>query len=202
MWMVSILISNSSSHLTKPLGTVPSTMTTIGISHFLIFYIFLVFQKGFKYLSIFSFRLYFKIQENLLFLLFVAFSHHCLLVVFHTSLSDGKSPPVTRTLLSILANLGNSVVWMVLMTFYQPIYYYYYYYLTLLRNFHTRFMIVQSTITLYLFGGWVTASLCKVSRTLLRILADLNHTVVWMVLILISNSSSHLTKPLGTVPST
>ena len=34
-------------------------------------------------------------------------------MVFHWSLSDGKSPQVSRTLLSILAVLNNAVVWMV-----------------------------------------------------------------------------------------
>ncbi len=35
-------------------------------------------------------------------------------MVFHWSLSDSKSPQVSRTLLSILADLNNAVVWMVL----------------------------------------------------------------------------------------
>ena len=34
-------------------------------------------------------------------------------MVFHRSLSDSKSPQVSRTLLSILAVLNNAVVWMV-----------------------------------------------------------------------------------------
>ena len=34
-------------------------------------------------------------------------------MVFHLSLSDSKSPQVSRTLLSILAVLNNAVVWMV-----------------------------------------------------------------------------------------
>ena len=34
-------------------------------------------------------------------------------MVFHWSLSDSKSPQVSRTLLSILAILNNAVVWMV-----------------------------------------------------------------------------------------
>ena len=41
------------------------------------------------------------------------FSHLCQLVVVHWSLSDSKSPQVSRTLLSILAVLNNAVVWMV-----------------------------------------------------------------------------------------
>ena len=34
-------------------------------------------------------------------------------MVFHCSLSDSKSPQVSRTLLSILADLNNATVWMV-----------------------------------------------------------------------------------------
>ena len=34
-------------------------------------------------------------------------------MVFHWSLSDSKSPQVSRTLLSILADLNNAVVWIV-----------------------------------------------------------------------------------------
>ena len=34
-------------------------------------------------------------------------------MVFHWSLSDNNSPQVSRTLLSILANLNNAVIWMV-----------------------------------------------------------------------------------------
>ena len=41
------------------------------------------------------------------------FSHQRYLMVFHGSLSDSKSPQVSRTLLSILAVLNNAVVWMV-----------------------------------------------------------------------------------------
>ena len=40
--------------------------------------------------------------------------YYCLLIrVFHWSLSDSKSPQVSRTLLSILAVFNNAVVWMV-----------------------------------------------------------------------------------------
>ena len=44
----------------------------------------------------------------------------------------------------------------------------------------------------------------QVFRTLLSILANLNNSVVWMILVcpLISNSSSTLSKPLGSIPST
>ena len=41
------------------------------------------------------------------------FLHLRELMVFHWSLSDSKSPQFSRTLLSILADLNNAVVWMV-----------------------------------------------------------------------------------------
>ena len=41
------------------------------------------------------------------------FSLRYQLAIFHWSLNDSKSPLVSRTLLSILANLNNIVVWMV-----------------------------------------------------------------------------------------
>ena len=44
---------------------------------------------------------------------FRVFSHQRRLMVFHWSLSDSKSPQVSRTLLRILAVLNNAVVWMV-----------------------------------------------------------------------------------------
>ena len=46
-------------------------------------------------------------------ILLKSFSHQRHLMVFHWSLSDSKSPQVSRTLLSILAVLNNVVVWMV-----------------------------------------------------------------------------------------
>ena len=51
----------------------------------------------------------------LLLLLFTPweFFHSCYLMVFHWSLSDSKSPLVSKTLLSILAVPSNAVVWMV-----------------------------------------------------------------------------------------
>ena len=42
-----------------------------------------------------------------------SFSHQLLLMVFHWSLIDCKSPQASRTLLSILAVLNSAVVWMV-----------------------------------------------------------------------------------------
>ena len=50
---------------------------------------------------------------NLLFSSFETFSHQHQLMVFHWSLRDNKTPKVSKTLLSILADLNNAVVWMV-----------------------------------------------------------------------------------------
>ena len=47
------------------------------------------------------------------YLLFESFSHQLTLMVFHWSLSDNKSPQVSRTLLNILAIFNNVVVWFV-----------------------------------------------------------------------------------------
>ena len=49
----------------------------------------------------------------LLLLLLQSFSHQRYLVVFHWSLSDNKSPKISRIFLGILAVLNNAVVWMV-----------------------------------------------------------------------------------------
>ena len=46
-------------------------------------------------------------------LFFASFSRQRLLMVFHWSLKDIKSPQVSRTLFSILIDLNNAVVWMV-----------------------------------------------------------------------------------------
>ena len=43
----------------------------------------------------------------------LSFSHQHLLMVFHWSLSDSKSPQVSRTRLRILAVLSNAVIWIV-----------------------------------------------------------------------------------------
>ena len=49
----------------------------------------------------------------LLFFSFESFSHQRSLVVFHWNLRDSKSSQVSRTLLGILADLNNAIVWMV-----------------------------------------------------------------------------------------
>ena len=52
-------------------------------------------------------------QRIIIILLLQIFLHQLTLVVFHWTLSDCKSPLVSRTLLSILANLNIAVFWMV-----------------------------------------------------------------------------------------
>ena len=52
-------------------------------------------------------------QHKPLFYSFESFSHQHYLMVFHWSLNDIKSLQDSKTLLSILADVNNSVVWMV-----------------------------------------------------------------------------------------
>ena len=105
-------------------------------------------------------------------------------MVFHWSLSDSKFPQVSRTHLSILADL----------------YYYknYNYYFSFKRVFHT------SVSWSFFTGGWVTVSRTQVSKTLLNTQPALNNTVIWMVStrLLISKSSFPCINPLVTFPST
>ena len=142
---------------------------------------------------------------------------------FHRSLSENKSPPITRTLLSILADLNNAVVWMVsshpiskalspftnsLMTI--P---------TALITFGIIITIIIIIIIIIIISllvnnlhlhqlvvfHWVLSD-CKstlATRTLLTILTDLNKALVGMisVLPLISYSSSPFSKPLGSFQS-
>ena len=49
----------------------------------------------------------------LLFKSFESFSHQHRLIFFHWSLRDSKFPQVSRTLLNILADLNNAVIWMI-----------------------------------------------------------------------------------------
>ena len=78
------------------------------------YYAFCISFHLFIFCAISSCRLFL-----LLFLIFMiifcfeSFSHHRLLMAFHLSLRDNKSPQVSRTLLSILADLNNAVIWRV-----------------------------------------------------------------------------------------
>ena len=97
VWMVFTrpVISKSSSPCTNPLVTIPWAPITISIIITFMFHSFFISLIIFFYL------------------LLESFSHQYELMVFHWSLSDSKSPQVSRTLLSILAVLNNAVVWMV-----------------------------------------------------------------------------------------
>ena len=97
VWMVSTRppTSKSSSPFSNPLVTVPNAPITIGIIVTCMFHSFFQFPS--------------KVEVLILCYIFSSFSHQCLLMVSHWSLSYCKSPQVSRTLLSILADLNNAV---------------------------------------------------------------------------------------------
>ena len=121
--------------------TVPREPITIGKTVTFMFHCFFNSLVRFRYLSLFSFSFNFTlwsvgtakstILQVLSFLLIITrsgrlaeyYSYHCLfflrafphqrkLMVSNWSLSDSKSPQVSRTLLSILTDLNNAVVGM------------------------------------------------------------------------------------------
>ena len=119
-------------------------------------------------------------------------------MVFHWNLNDNNSPKVSRTLLSILADLINAVVWIVSTRSFiskssSPCINYHYYY----------YLLHESFSQLIVFHWSLSNSKSpKVSRTLLSILAILNNVVVWMVSTRprTFKSSSPFNNPLVTVP--
>ena len=147
-------------------------------------------------------------------------------MVFLWSLSDSKSPQVSRTLLSILAVFNNAVVWMVstrpptskssrplnnpsvtvpkapiTIFAYHMINSFYYYYHCYYYYFTLLRVFHTSVSRWFLIGVWVTASLIKSPE--LSIPDDLNNALVWIVSTLppFSNFSSPFTNFLVTVPS-
>ena len=67
---------------------------------------------------------------------------------------------------------------------------------------HIMKIIVLLFNSLIVFHGSLSDKSPQVTRTLLYILSDLNNAVVWMVwILLISNSSSLFSIPLGNLPS-
>ena len=95
---------------------------------------------------------------NIIISFLVRFSCQHLLVVFHRSLGDSKSPPVSRTLLSIIANLHDAVVCMILIL--PLIVNYFCLFSKLLGTFQITLTIVGITITFtfrcfYQFSGRV-----------------------------------------------
>ena len=69
-----------------------------------------IFYHYYYYYSLLSLFIFIIIIISLL----GSFSHQCQLIVFHWSVSDGLSPRLSRTLLSILANINNVAVLMIL----------------------------------------------------------------------------------------
>ena len=102
-------------------------------------------------------------------------------MIFHWSLSDSKFPQVSRTLLSILADVNNAVVWTV----------------------SSHPVISKSSSRKLVVFPWSLndSKSAQVSRTLLSILANLNNAVVWIVCIrpVIFKSSSPFNNPSVTV---
>ena len=97
--------SHSFSFILSSTGTAKSTILQVP------FFLLIIIRSG---LFAEMMCVYVKVPYYLYhYLLFEIFSHHCKPMVFHWSLSDSKSPQVSRTLLSILAVLNNIVVWMV-----------------------------------------------------------------------------------------
>ena len=133
------LISKSFSSFISPLVTVPSAPITIGITVTFMFhsfsskakvliFLFAFFQfypvvslNGKVYYSAGSFFFFLlltltrsgRMAEIKWYLLLIrVFLHQRKLMVFHWSLSESKSPQVSKTLLSILAVFNNAIVWM------------------------------------------------------------------------------------------
>ena len=125
VWIVStrLLTSKSSRPFNNPLVTVPNAPITIGAIVTFMFHSFFNSLARSRYLSFFSLSFRFILWSagtakstilQILFLLLIIMRSGLLAgIVFHWSLSDSKSPEISRTLLSILAVLNNAVVWMV-----------------------------------------------------------------------------------------
>ena len=117
----------------KPLGTVPGSPSTIGITTISFLTAFFFYLSGniqvFVYLFAFfchnmvSWNCKIPLDEKFFFFsrwltlgfnsLLASFFYHRLLVVFHWVLRDCKSPKISRTLLSILADFNNAIIWFV-----------------------------------------------------------------------------------------
>ena len=116
---------------------------------------------------------YFQAVVFVVVLVLVSFSHQHSLVVFHWSLSDIKYPQVSRTLLSILADLSH-VDWSTLLISNS---------ISLSSKPFRTFL--SAPITPSLFGGFsLMSKYIQFSWTFLIILGDLNRVVVWMFLFL------------------
>ena len=119
-WMVSTRLPTpkSSSPFSNPLVTVPNAPVTIGIIVTSMFHSFFNSLAKSRYLSFFSHSFSFTLWSAetakstlLLLLLFTPRVFHTQRypMVFHWSLSENKSPDVSRTLLSNLTDLKNAI---------------------------------------------------------------------------------------------
>ena len=116
VWIVSSRspTSKSSRPFNTPLVIVPNAPITIGTIVTHMFYSFFNSLARSRYLSFFSLSFRFILwsagtaKSTILQILFFL-----LIIFFHGYLSDNKSPWVSRTRLSILADFSNVVVWIV-----------------------------------------------------------------------------------------
>ena len=106
------LSSHFSIFFTNPLRTIPSAPITIDITVTFMFHSFFSSLEQSKNLSLFAFYLIFtqRFSGNCYYFTLLRVFHTS---VFHWSLSDSMSPHISRTLLSIVVDLKNSVVWIV-----------------------------------------------------------------------------------------
>ena len=113
VWNISALppTSKSSCSFNNPFVTVPKAPITIGIIVTFMFHIFFQFSSYVEVLILLFtfFQFYSVVSRDIL----ESFSRQRKLMVFHWSLSDSKSPQVSRTLLSILVILNNVIVWII-----------------------------------------------------------------------------------------
>ena len=122
IWMVSILplIFNSFSLFSEYLVTILSAPTITSITITLMFTVFLILRQDPNICLSFHFLYFhFVVCWNIIIIIIiisflVSSSEQLQLMVSLKNLSDSKSPQVSRTICSILANFHNAVVWMVL----------------------------------------------------------------------------------------
>ena len=184
VWMVTthLLISKSYSPFMNTLVTVSVALIAIDINVTFIFHSFFDSLAKSKYLSYFV----------------LSFSHHH----FHWSLSNSKSPQVSKTTPHILADLNNAIVGMFsicpfifkssnlctnpLVTIKRPPVTICFITIFLKRVFH------NNVSWCFLTGVWVTASFLKSSGLFSVFWAILINAVIWMIStwILIFKSSS------------
>ena len=113
VWIVSTRPPTSKSFrpFNNPVVTVPNAPITIGTIIIFTFHSFFSSLARSRYLSFFS--LSFRFIIIIIISLLASSSHQHELAVFPWNLSDSKSSQISRTLLSILADFNNAVVWTV-----------------------------------------------------------------------------------------